>query len=1042
MSKHFILTLSAALCLTTAHAQLAGSYVSRTIAGVFPLGDGGPATSAILETPQAVVADSSGTIYIADAGNGVIRKVSRGIISTVAGYTGYISDLKLDSSGNLYLAGGNNVFKLTSAGKVTTVAGNGTSGTYTGDGGPAINAGFSGAYAIALDSTGNLYICDSGNNAIRKVTPDGIIRTIAGGKGKGFAGDNGPASAAALNYPRHIALDGAGNIYINDYNNNRIRKIALDGTITTIAGNNICCNIQDGAPATNVYLVTGPVTTDSLGNVYVYDIVTSRIRVIAPNGIIQAFAGDGTEGFAGDGSSATLAHFSGVTGLGMDPNNNLYVVDGNNERVRMINSVGSIATVAGRAHFSGDGGAATAATLHRPQGTVTGTDGSIYFTDTANHRVRKIGTDGKITTIAGTGDLGFSGDGGPATQATMSFPDALAIDSTNNLYVIDQKQLRVRKITPTGTISTVAGNGTLAYSTDTRGALQSGFAYLTGIAVDSSGNLYLSENLYNKIKKVTPAGSMSTYAGTGGAPIGTPAFSGDGQAATQAGFGYPSALTVDKGGNLYITDSIGTRIRKVDATTGIVTTIAGTGGCCYSGDEGKATSARIDPYGLTVDAAGGIFFTDPLGIRYIRPDGSITRVSGSSSDFGFAGDDESAGPATLYNYPYGIALNSAGEIIVADTDNSRIRKLQPNDATRMDVVSGNNQTGTTGTALNPIIVKITGKAGAPAGGVNVTFAVTSGTADLSLKTVATDATGQAGITATPTKAGTLTITATAGAFTAKFTATITDPVIVPPPPPADSPVISQGGIGQNGFSVPPVQTISTGAITTIYGSNFMAAGSAVQINAVAGGQLSSKFAGVCVTVGGVRAPIFAVATTQITVAIPTLSPGAVPVQVLRNCDDSANQLKSNVITVNAQASSPEFLYLQANANGQNPVAAVSATDGAFIGTEGSIPGANLHPAKSGDILVVYALGLGATSPAQQDGVPAPGIANAALPVNVTIGGVQLAATDILYAGVSPSYIGLYQINLRVPAGVAAGNQPMLLTVGSNQSPTGGYLTVE
>ena len=184
------------MCLTSAHAQLAGSYVSRTIAGVFPLGDGGPATSAILETPQAVVADSAGTIYIADAGNGVIRKVSKGVISTMAGYTGYISDLKLDSAGNLYLAGGNNVFKLTPGGKVITVAGNGTSGTYTGDGGPAVNAGFSGAYAIALDSTGNLYICDSGNNAVRKVTPDGIIRTIAGGKGKGFAGDNGPATAA------------------------------------------------------------------------------------------------------------------------------------------------------------------------------------------------------------------------------------------------------------------------------------------------------------------------------------------------------------------------------------------------------------------------------------------------------------------------------------------------------------------------------------------------------------------------------------------------------------------------------------------------------------------------------------------------------------------------------------------------------------------------------------------------------------------------------------------------------------------------------
>jgi uncharacterized protein (TIGR03437 family) len=778
------------------------------------------------------------------------------------------------------------------------------------------------------------------------------------------------------------------------------------------------------------------VTTDLAGNIYIYDFQTNRIRKVT-SGIIQTFAGDGNEGFAGDGNSATQARFSGVAGLGTDPLNNVYVADANNERIRMISgSTGFVSTVAGRAHFDGDGGPATAALLHRPQGVVTAADGTIYFTDTVNHRVRKIGTDGKIGTIAGTGELGFSGDGGPATQAAMSFPDSLAIDTAGNLYVVDQKQVRVRKIGTDGRISTVAGNGTLAFSVDTRGALQTGFAYLTGIAVDSGGNLYLSEQVFGKIKKVTPAGALSTYANTSG----TLGFSGDGQGAPAATFFYPEALAVDKAGNLYVTDTGNFRIRKIDGTTNIVTTIAGNGTCCYKGDESKAANAQVDPYGLMADGVGGIFFTDPVGVRYIRPDGTITRVAGGS-DFGFAGDDQAAGAATHYDFPYGIAGNAAGEIIIADTDNSRIRKLVPNDPSRMDIVSGNNQNGTTGTALTPIIVKVTGKAGLPAGGVTVTFAVTAGSADLSAKTAATDASGQAGISATPTKAGTLTITATAGAFSATFTATIKDPAVVPPPPPPDTPVILPGGIGQNGFSVPPVQTISTGAITTIYGSNFMASGSTAQVNGVSGGQLSTKFAGVCVTFGGTRAPIFAVAPTQITVEVPTLSPGSVAVLVARNCGD-ANELKSNILTASAQTSSPEFLYLQANANGQNPVAAVSATDGAFIGAAGSIPGANLHPAQVGDILVVYALGLGATSPAQQDGVPAPGIANAAQPVSVSIGGVRLAQSDILYAGVSPSYIGLYQINLRVPAGVAPGNQPMVLTVGTNQSPAGGYLTIQ
>ena len=215
------------------------------------MGDGGPATSALLETPQAVAADSNGTLYIADAGNGVIRKVSRGVISSMTGYSGYIYDLKLDSAGNLYIALGDYAYKITPAGKVSTIAGNGSTGTFTGDGGPATSAGFNGIYALAIDSSNNLYLCDTNNNRIRKVTPDGIVRTIAGVGGKGFAGDNGPATSALLNYPRHLAVDADGNVYVNDYNNNRVRKISLDGTIKTIAGSGVCCGSPDGGLATS-----------------------------------------------------------------------------------------------------------------------------------------------------------------------------------------------------------------------------------------------------------------------------------------------------------------------------------------------------------------------------------------------------------------------------------------------------------------------------------------------------------------------------------------------------------------------------------------------------------------------------------------------------------------------------------------------------------------------------------------------------------------------------------------------------------------------
>ncbi|MEO8370019.1 MAG: IPT/TIG domain-containing protein [Candidatus Solibacter sp.] len=1041
MRLAYNLLIAVSLVTIPAMSQSASSYVSRTIAGVFPLGDGGPATAALLETPQAVAANSSGTIYIADSGNGVLRKVSKGVISGVPEYTGgYIYDLKLDAAGNLYIATGTYVFKLTPTGGFGKIVGNGSTTTYTGDGGPAADAGFSGIYSIAVDKDNNLYIGDANNHAIRKVTPDGIVRTIAGKGKSGFRGDDGPALEAQFNFPRNLAVDGQGSVYINDYNNNRVRKITSDGVIKTIAGSAICCSSPDGGLASNAYLVTGPVTTDPSGNVYVFDYLTNRIRRVTPSGILQAFAGDGKEGFSGDGDSAPLARFSRVAGMGTDALNNVYVVDSNNERIRMISSGGTITTVAGRGHYAGDNGPATAALLHRPTGLVQGSDGSTYFADTMNHRVRKIAPDGKITTYAGTGEVGFGGDGGQATQALLSYPDAVALDQAGNLYVVDQSQVRVRKIAPDGVISTIAGNGNLTYSVDGGGAKLSGFGYIGGIVVDAGGNIYLSESAGNRIKKITPAGGLSTYAG---APVNGNAsgfgFSGDGLSAAQAVFANPTSLAMDGAGNLYISDLLNYRIRRIASGTGTVSTVAGIGKCCSSGNGGKATQAMVDATGMFADSDGGLWFTDSAGVRYIGRDGIINRISGGDA-LGFAGDDQPASAATRYLYPNGIGLNKAGEVIIADTDNSRIRKLQPNDASRMDVVSGNNQTGTVGVALDAFIVKLMGKAGIGAGGVPVTYAVTAGAADLTAKNVTTDASGAAGIAATPTKTGTLTVTATSGTFSAVFTATIKDAVVIPPPPDPNTPVISPGGIGQNGFSVPAVAGVSTGGITTIYGSNFMAAGSAPQVNAIAGGTLATKFAGICVTFGGVKAPIFGAATTQITVEVPEVTAGPVEVQVLRNCGETG-ELKSNTLTATAQGASPEFLYLTLAADGRNPVAAVTA-EGGFVGAPGSIPSANLRPAKAGDVLVIYALGLGATNPGQTVGAPAPGIGSVTLPYSITVGGVAVAAADIFYVGVSPTYLGLYQVNLRVPENVPSGNQPIIIQVGAAKSPAGGFLTLQ
>jgi trimeric autotransporter adhesin len=1010
--------------------QNLSNFVTRNIAGTFPKGDGGPATSALLETPQAVAIDASGSMFIADAGNGVIRKVtSGGVISSIPTFNAYAYDIKLDSTGNLYVAANNRVYKVTQAGAVTTVAGNGNYG-YSGDGAVATAATFNSVYSIALDSANNLYVCDYANQRVRKVdAKTGIVQTIAGSNGRGFAGDGGQATAALLNYPRYIALDGAGNLYISDSNNYRIRKVGSDGTITSVAGNGtVCCTSPDGGLATSVFLEVGPLAVDGTGNVYFFEYLTGRVRMVSSGGIISAFAGNGKEGFV-DGSAGT-AQFSGVNGIAMDSSSNVYIVESNNDRVRVV-SGGTVSTVAGRAHYGGDGGPGTAALLHRPRGVAVAVDGTVFFTDTINHRVRKVATDGTISTIAGTGDPGFSGDNGPSTAAMLSYPDRIAIDAAGNVYVVDQSDFRVRKITPSGTITTVAGNGNCCFSNDSAGAVNSPFFYITGIAVDGPGNLYLSELSNYKIKKVTPAGGLSTYAGNGSF-----GFSGDSGAATGAQFRYPTDLALDSAGNLYINDQ--NRVRKVDKL-GVITTIAGNGNCCYSGTyTGPATAALIYPYGMAADSNGGLYLTDYIGVNYVASDGTITRVGGGFG-VGYAGDDAptTASANTLFLNPGGVAVAAAGDVIIADTGNSRIRKLQPNDPVKMDIVSGNSQAGTTGTALKALIVKVTGRATFPVPNAKVTYQVTSGSATLSAASTTTDATGQAGIGATPTAAGSLTITASVGSLTATFTATVTDPVVVPQP---EVPVISAGGIGQNGFSVPPVQTISPGAITTIYGSKFAAAGTAAATNSVTGGKLSTNFGGACVTFGGVQAPIFGLTPNQITVEVPNVAPGTVAVQVLRNCGTSTEQ-KSNVRNVTAQAASPEFLYFQANGDGKDPVAAVAA-NGDYIGVPGSIPGVTLRQAVAGDILVIYALGLGATTPAQTIGVPAAGIGQAAQTVSVTIGGVKLAASDVLYAGVSPSFIGLYQINLRVPATVPSGNQTIVVQVGSNSSPSGAYLAMK
>ncbi|MCX4632940.1 RICIN domain-containing protein [Streptomyces sp. NBC_01443] len=336
-----------------------------------------------------------------------------------------------------------------SAPPISTVAGTGVGG-FTGDNGPAVSAQLKNPYEVAVDTTGALYVSEY-NHRVRKITADGKISTIAGTDTKGFSGDGGPAVSAQLHLPRGVAVDSVGAVYIADSENHRVRKITADGKISTIAGTGTEGFSGDGGPATAAQL-NGPfgVAVDSTGVLYVTEHNNHRVRKITADGQISTVAGNGTAGSDGDGGPAVSAQLSRPRGVAVGRAGDLYIADSANHRVRKITADGKISTIAGTGTgtkgFSGDGGPATAAQLYSPFGVAVDSTGTVYIADHANQRVRKITADGKISTIAGTGTKGFDGDDGPAASAQLNTPLGLAVDRVDTLYIADHVNHRVRKV--------------------------------------------------------------------------------------------------------------------------------------------------------------------------------------------------------------------------------------------------------------------------------------------------------------------------------------------------------------------------------------------------------------------------------------------------------------------------------------------------------------------------------------------------------------------------------------------------------------------
>jgi uncharacterized protein (TIGR03437 family) len=610
------------------------------------LGDGGPAAAAQLLFPMGIAVDGAGNVYVADRDASVVRRIATtGIIQTVAGTgtPGNSGDggqataaqlngplgVAVDPSGNLYIAdtGNQTIRKVSADGTISTYAGNGALG-FAGDGGAARNASFDGPEGVAVDANGVLYVADTFNGRIRRIGTDGTITTAAGTGTTGiFGGDNGPAAGAGISLPTDVAVDPAGNLYIADFGNSRVRLVT-NGIITTVAGRNNAPPIVEGQEAVNVRL-NGPtgVGVDRNGAFYFVEAGIGsgtglargdyKVWKVSPAGTMNTLAGNGLPNFGGDNASAAAAQLDTPTGVAVDAAGSLLIADSQNQRLRKVTR-GTITTFAGTgtSGFNGDVVLPGSAQLNGPRGVGTDGAGNFFVADTGNRRVREAQPGGNLFTVAGNGNASYFGDGGQATLGSVNQPEGVAVDTAGNIYIADTFDNVVRKVSTNGIITTIAGFGTPGYSGDGGPATAAKLNHPRSVAVDAAGNVYVADTANNRVRKIDPLGNISTVAGDGS----TTFVAADG-VATQQGLTDPRGVAIDRAGSLYIAESGHNRVRKV-STSGAITTIAGDGTCCYSGDGGLGTSAQLNqPWGVAVDADGNIYVADSgnNAIRVLAP---------------------------------------------------------------------------------------------------------------------------------------------------------------------------------------------------------------------------------------------------------------------------------------------------------------------------------------------------------------------------------------------------------------------------------------
>jgi|HubBroStandDraft_2_1064218.scaffolds.fasta_scaffold00529_9 hypothetical protein len=644
-------------------------------------GDGvkGGAAQAFLSGPEGLAVDSSGNVYIADDNNCVIRKVdTTNTITTIAGVAGQCNStnndlnhpvgIALDSTGaDLYISDTNNcvVRKLVlKTNTFSTFAGIINSCGFSGDGGVATDAQLNAPSGVGVDSTGDVFIGDVNNRRIREVTKsNGDINTVAGDGTYGCTGDGGPATSAEMTYPYELTVSSDGKtVTYPDQACMEIRQFTVAHNISTVAGNGTACSgtCGDGGPATSaeLYYPTGIAATSKTQQFIIADLDNNRIREFTVGGDIN--------GIAGNGSTSMPTLITGVVPSGVvfnypygvyeDKSQNIFIADDNNCMVReLLNSKGLVDFFAGDSvcGYNGDGGPAKAAELNHPLSSAEDSLGNIYVADTNNCLVRVVNAkSGNISTFAGlvvnnSPQCGYDGDGGPATSARLNSPYSVFVDSKNNVYIADRSNYVIREVS-SGVITTVAGVGGHA-----------GYGGDAGLAVDAF--LYL-----------------------------------------------PTGVTTDPAGNVFIADEYNCRIREVTVATGIINTVAGNGGCGYSGD-GPATEENLNyPQGVAVDANDNLFIGDTNNhlVRWVSAGGLMTTIAGIPQSAGFNGDGGPATSAQLY-YPAGVFEQPvSGNYLIADQNNFRIRGVSAFAALSVAPASLTFPLTSVGSTSNPQVVTL------------------------------------------------------------------------------------------------------------------------------------------------------------------------------------------------------------------------------------------------------------------------------------------------------------------------------------------------